>query len=68
MQLKEKLEGLGFDPIAEMVEIAQDPECKPDLKKAICSDLAQYVYPKRKAIEHSGDMSLSIEDYLLDDG
>lgn len=66
-ELQDKLIDSGFDPIQELIEIAVDLQTSKDLKTKICSDLAQYVYPKRKAVEHSGEMTYTIEDLLLDD-
>lgn len=66
-ELKSLLEGFGYDPIAEMVELAQDPETSKELKQRIASEFCQYLYPKRKAIDVSGEMSVTLEDYLLDD-
>ena len=40
-----------------MARLAMDPENSPELRGRMYSELAQYVYPKRKAIEHSGDVN-----------
>jgi hypothetical protein len=53
-----KLAAMGCDPIAGMANIALDTENDLDLRAKMFSELAQYVAPKRKAIEHSGDESL----------
>ena len=37
-----------------MVEIARDPAASLELRGRMFADLAQYVFPRRKAVEHSG--------------
>ncbi len=49
-----KLEALGCDPIAGMAALARDEKATKELRGKMLSELAQYVAPKRKAIEHSG--------------
>ena len=49
--LAQKLAKLGCDPIEGLAKIALDPETKAELKVRCLSELAQYVYPKRKAME-----------------
>jgi hypothetical protein len=51
----ERLESLGCDPIEGLVKIARDPATKPELKMRCFAELAQYVYPKRKAMDVSLD-------------
>jgi hypothetical protein len=48
------LESLGCNPIEGMVRIANDPRASLELRGRMNAELAQYVYPKRKAVEHSG--------------
>lgn len=50
----EKLKSLRCDPIEGMARIAADNENPPELRGRMYSELAQYVAPKRKAVEHSG--------------
>jgi len=50
-ELAEKLEELGCDPIEGLARIAEDPATKPELKMRCYAELAQYVHPKRKAME-----------------
>ena len=52
---KELLDGLDFDPLQEMVRIAQDQTVSPDLRFRASAELAPYVYPKLKALEISKD-------------
>src|SRR5215468_6513257 len=51
--LSERLESLGCDPIEGLAKIALDPATKPELKVRCFAELAQYVYPKRKATDIS---------------
>ena len=53
-QAAEILASLNCDPIEGMARIAMDPKHSPELRGKMYSDLARYVYPQRKAVEHSG--------------
>jgi hypothetical protein len=48
------LASLDFDPIRGMVEIARNPDASLELRGRMNAELAHYVFPKRKAVEHSG--------------
>ncbi len=61
LQVLSRLEELGFDPIMQMVEIANDKGAPLELRGKMAAELAQYVWPKRKAIEHSGPGGAPIE-------
>jgi hypothetical protein len=50
----ERLTELSCDPIEGMAGIAADPKSSPELRGRMYAELAQYVYPKRKAIEVGG--------------
>ncbi len=52
--VRERLEELGCDPIEGMAQIAMDKSNTPELRHKAYADIAQYAYPKLKAIEHSG--------------
>lgn len=41
----------GFDPIIELIAISKREKLPVDLKVSILKSVAEYVYPKRKAIE-----------------
>lgn len=62
----ETLQELGHDPIRGMVDLAIDPETSPELRGKMNAELAKYVYPQRKAIEHSGPGGSAITIDLLD--
>ena len=66
-EISAPLESLGCDPIAGMARIAMDDHHSPELRARMFAELAQYVYPKRKAVEFSGangDATLSIAETL----
>jgi hypothetical protein len=50
-----KIAKLGCDPIEGLARIALDPETKPELRVRCFTELAQYVYPKRKAVDSDSD-------------
>ena len=50
-----KLEALGCDPIEGMARIAMDEGNSPELRGKMYAELACYIAPKRKAIDHSSD-------------
>jgi hypothetical protein len=53
----EKLEELGCDPIEGLAAIAMNTNTAPELKVRCYSELAQYAYPKRKAVDLSVEKS-----------
>jgi hypothetical protein len=52
--VQERLEQLGCDPIEGLVEIATNKKYGVGVRARCLAELAQFVYPKRKAIEHIG--------------
>jgi hypothetical protein len=48
------LNRLKCDPIRGMAQIAMDESNEPALRGKMFAELAQYIHPKRKALEHSG--------------
>ena len=50
-ELTEKLKELGCDPIGGLAGIAMDTKTAPELRVRCYAELAQYVYPKRKAVD-----------------
>lgn len=57
--VQETLAEMGYDPIAAMVKVAVNAEQAGDIALAgkMAAELAQYVAPKRKAVEHSGEIN-----------
>ena len=64
LEIIEKLEALGCDPVEGMAKLAADENNSAELRGRMYAELAQYVAPKRKAVEHSGDLTLRHEDQL----
>lgn len=56
-----RLAELGCDPIEGMARIAMDIAAPIELRGRMYSELAQYVAPKRKAVEVSGEGGAPIE-------
>jgi hypothetical protein len=57
----EKLETLGCDPIKGMARIAMDETVEINIRAQMFKELAQYVAPKRKAMEVTGEDGTPIE-------
>ena len=53
-EIREMLLTLKCDPITGMARIAMNKRNPPELRGRMYSELAQYMWPKRKAIEHAG--------------
>jgi hypothetical protein len=49
--LARKLTKLGCDPIEGLAKLALDPATETSLKVRCFAELAQYIYPKRKAVD-----------------
>lgn len=60
-EVAERLAALDCDPIAGMARLAMDESNAPELRGRMFSELAQYVAPKRKAVEHSATDGSSFE-------
>ncbi len=58
LEIADKLAALGCDPLEGMAQLAQDPKTPIEVRGRMLSELAQYVAPKRKAIEHSGQIMI----------
>jgi len=56
LAIEEKLESLGCDPIKAMVELAEDKNTETSIRAKLYCELANYIYPKRKATELSGSI------------
>jgi hypothetical protein len=63
----ELLAEMDCDPIAGMAHIALDEANSVELRAKMFAELAQYVAPKRRAVEHSGDISIA-ERFILEAG
>jgi len=50
---------LNCEPLEGMAKIATNPKYSPELRGKMYAELAQYIYPKRKAIEVAGSLDVS---------
>lgn len=64
LDVAEKLAALGCDPISGMAMIAMSQENEISLRARMFIELAQYIHPKRKALDVSTTPTQSIEDLL----
>ena len=55
VELIERLDALGCDPLEGLARIAADPGTDDVLRARVYADLLGYVYPKRKAMELTGE-------------
>jgi hypothetical protein len=55
LAVTEKLAALGCDPIKQMGQIALDERVEVGLRVQVLKELCQYVAPKRKAMEVTGE-------------
>jgi hypothetical protein len=58
LEVIDKLAAERCDPIAGMARIAMNKKNPVELRARMFAELAQYVAPKRKAMEHSGDAGM----------
>ncbi len=59
------LAGLKCDPIAGMVHIAENLDLEISVRLNAYKELAQYAYPKRKAIEYTGNIEIISHEEAL---
>ena len=65
----DKLAKLDYDPIESLVRLAQEAETSKDkmMEFNACKELAQYVAPKRKAVEMTAEVTtVDLADDLTD--
>lgn len=51
-EVREMLDSLGCDPIEGVARIAENPRNSAELRGRMYAELAQYIYSKRKALDH----------------
>lgn len=56
VDIAEKLRKIGCDPLLGMARLAMNTKNPKELRGRMYAELAQYVAPKRRAIEHSTDV------------
>lgn len=54
LHVQEILDRLKCDPVTIMATICMDQNNPAELRAKMAAELCQYIYPKRRAIEHSG--------------
>lgn len=65
VDVAEQLAALNCDPIEGMARIAIDPKNSIDLRAKMYAELAQYVSPKRKAVEHSAGQGATVMGMIV---
>ena len=58
--LREFCARIGVDPHRYMAEMIADQRLTPELRFQAAKELAQYIEPKLKAVEHSGEMDHTV--------
>ncbi len=64
LAVTDRLEALGCDPIEGMAMIAMDEGAELSIRAQMYKELAQYVAPKRKAVEMQAEGQLSLVDVI----
>lgn len=67
-EVQSLLAEMDCDPIEGMARIAMDESVELPLRASMLKELAQYVAPKRKAVEHSGDAVAALPVVMIRDG
>ena len=61
LEISALLESLGCNPIEGMASIAMDDKHSPELRGRMYAELAQYVYPERKAVQLAAETEGSLQ-------
>jgi hypothetical protein len=64
LAVADRLEALGCDPIEGMAMIAMDEGADLSLRGQMYKELAQYIAPKRKAVEMQTESQISLVDII----
>ena len=67
LELVERLEALGCDPIEGMAQLAMNPSTAPELRGRMFAELAGYLHPKRKAVEVKADEGPRVTFHLYNE-
>ena len=54
-----RLEELGCDPLAVLANLAMDTEVENGVRRLAASDLAGFVWPRKKAVEVTGTVDVN---------
>ena len=64
LDIQHRLEELGCDPIEGMATIAMNDSHAPELRGRMYAELAQYVAPKRKAVEVVAEVNEGVRQFV----
>jgi hypothetical protein len=64
LAVTDRLEALGCDPIEGMARIAMDESADLSLREQMYKELAQYIAPKRKAVETKTEGQVFLVDVI----
>ena len=67
VEITELLAGLECDPVEGMARIAMDDANAPELRGRMYAELAQYIYPKRRATEIRTDDGPRVAFHIYDE-
>ena len=56
--LEEKMESVGYDPLAALIEVAVDKDTPAEIKTRVHIELMSFIYPKRKPQNEPVDIPL----------
>ncbi len=67
LTLKEKLEAMSCDPVIELAKVGMDKKNPLEIRVRCLSEIASYLYPKRKPVDDLTDQPTVINlNTLLD--
>ncbi len=52
LELADRLEAAGFDPVQVIIDVANEAASAPELRLRAASELLPYLYPRRRAVDH----------------
>lgn len=61
----EKCERMGIDPFEALLVLAKEEDA--GIRLGALKEICQYLYPKRKALEHSGEIKRPFADKTDDE-
>lgn len=65
-ELMAKCEAMGVDPWEKLIEFLVFPG-EPQIRLQALKEICQYLYPKRKSLEHSGELNNTYLELPLDE-
>ena len=55
-----RLEELGIDPLAVLAQLALDEKVENSVRRLAANDLACFIWPRKKAVEHIGTIGVNV--------